>query len=279
MVYSQSVVNIAFLSSALIFVAVFLALVGKHFRLPGRLNLNNRAEELLRKTGGKIGNEVSKTLLQKKIIQADLSIQPEYFIGLQFAMPLICILLFLPPVLLGIIDIYWGVLAAAILYLLPKIWLDKKVKMRIEAIKKDIPDFCILLGNALNGAELITALEEVSRTMQGELSKEINRALTDMATGDSRAAALNKMALRCNIPELTGLVNKIQQTIRYGSPLESVVKHHAEKIMTRRKQETQKVAGELTIKMLFPIVLFVLVPLFVLLGFPVIWNLVNLFGE
>ncbi|MHB8158114.1 MAG: type II secretion system F family protein, partial [Desulfocucumaceae bacterium] len=142
-----------------------------------------------------------------------------------------------------------------------------------------IPDFCILLGNAIKGADLLLALEEVAGTMKGDLAKEINRALMVMATGDSRAAALNKMALRCGIPELTGLVSKLQQAMRYGSPLELVVKHHAEKILARRKHETQKIAGELTIKLLFPIVLFILMPLFVLLGFPIVWNMRNIFGS
>ena len=258
--------------------AILLLLAGNKLKLPGGVELKGKADEILEKTGKKMGNEVSKTMLQKKIIQADLEIQPEYFAGLQFALPLACIAVFIPPALLGWVDIYWGVIIAVALYLAPGMWLKKKVKDRVNAIRRDIPDFCMLLGNALRGADLLTALEEVARTTKGELAKEIDRALTDMATGDSRAAALNKMALRCSIPELTGLVSKIQQAMRYGSPLEPVVRHHAEKILTRRKQETQRVAGELTIKLLFPIIIFVLGPLFLLLGFPIMWNILTVFN-
>ncbi|MHB8917926.1 MAG: type II secretion system F family protein [Desulfocucumaceae bacterium] len=266
-------------AGALVASSVLVAAAGNRLKLPGGVELRGRADEILQKTGKKMGNDISRTVLQKKITQADLDIQPEYFAGLQFALPIITVAVFLPPSLLGWIDIFWAALLAVILYLAPGVWLNKKVKARVESIKKDIPDFCMLLGNALGGADLLTAMEEVARTLKGELAREINRALMDMATGDSRAAALNKMALRCGIPELSGLVNKILQAMRYGSPLEPVVKHHAEKILARRKQETQKVAGELTIKLLFPIIVFVLLPLFILLGFPVLWNIWQIFGS
>ncbi|MCL6612982.1 MAG: type II secretion system F family protein [Peptococcaceae bacterium] len=270
--------DFAVLAGALAAASVLVLFAGNKLRLPGGVELRGKAEEMLRKTGQRMGSEVNRTVLRRKITQAALDIQPEYFAGLQLALPAAGAAVFVPPALLGRVDIYWGVLIAAALYLAPGVWLNKKVRARVEAIKRDIPDFCMLLGNALRGADLLTALEEVAGTMKGELAREINRALMDMATGDSRAAALNKMALRCGIPELTGLVSKMQQAMRYGSPLEPVVRHHAEKILARRRQETQKLAGELTIKLLFPIIAFVLLPLFLMLGFPILWNLLAAFG-
>ncbi len=263
----------ASLSATLLGVAVLILVAGNKLKLPGGVELRGRTEELLIKTGNKFGNDVSRSMLQKKLIQADLDIDPEYFAGLQLALPIAVVVVFFLPSMTGIIDFYWVVMFAVIAYLIPGIWLNKKLKVRTESIKQDIPDFCMLLGNALRGADLVVALEEVARTMKGELAKEINRAHTDMATGDSRAIALNKMALRCGIPELTGLVSKIQQAMRYGSSLEPVVKHHAERMLSRKKHESQRVAGELSIKLLFPIIAFVLLPLFIMIGFPVIWNL------
>jgi len=272
-------VNVAVLAGALTASSVLVLANGNRLKLPGGVELRDGADRILENTGRRMSNEVSRTVLQKKIGQADLDIDPEYFAGLQIALPAMSLAAFMPPALLGWVDIYWGVLMAIILYLAPGVWLNRKVRARVDSIKRDIPDFCLLLGNALKGADLLTALEEVAGTMKGELAGEINRTLMDMATGDSRAAALNKMALRCGIPELTGLVGKIQQAMRYGSPLEPVVKHHAEKILARRKQETQKVAGELTIKLLFPIVAFVLLPFLVLIGFPILWNILMVFGD
>jgi len=271
--------NVPLAAAMLTASSVLVITAGNRLKLPGGVELKGRADELLEKTGRKIGSDISRTMLQKKIIQADLNIQPEYFTGLQIALPIIMLTVFLPPAFLGWADYYWGVLFAAVSYLAPGIWLNGKVRARVEAIKKDIPEFCMLLGNAIRGADLLLALEMVAKSMPGELSREVNKVLMDMATGDSRAAALNKMAQRCGIAELTGLVNKLLQAMRYGSPLEPVVVHHAEKILSRRKQETQKVAGELTIKLLFPIIAFILLPLFIMVGFPILWNMLIVFGD
>lgn len=272
-------VDPAVLAGSLMAAAVLAAAAGSRLTLPGGVELKGRAERVLEKTGKRMGNDVSRTVLQKKITQADLDIQPEYFAGLQFSLPIVSVGVFIPPALLGWVDIFWGVLIAIVLYLAPGMWLNSKVRARVEAIRRDIPDFCMLLGSALQGADLLTAMESVARSMKGELAGEINRVLMDNATGDNWAAALDKMARRCGIPELNGLVGKIQQAMRYGSPLGPVVKHHAEIILGRRKQETQKLAGELTIKLLFPIILFVLLPLFLLLGFPILWNISRVFGD
>jgi tight adherence protein C len=257
---------------------IFLLLTRK---IDGNLiktNFRDRAWLLIKITGLKSGNDVLWTSIQKKIIQADIKLQAEYIIGIQVVSFTICIFLFLYISFQGLIDFYWGVILSVLLYFLPEYWLTKKAKKRMAEIKKDIPDFCMLFANALNGAELLVALDEVAKTMKGELSREINRALSDIATGDSKSLALQKMALRCSIPELTGLVNKIMLSIRYGSSMEMAVKHHGEKILNRRKLEVQKVAGELTIKLLFPIVAFVLLPFFAMLGFPILWNIINVFN-
>lgn len=272
-------VDCASLAASLAAASVLAAFAGSSLRLPGGVEMRGRAEDILNNTGKKFGSEISRSVLQRKIAQANLDISPEYFSGLRFALPVAGAVVFGLPALGGLVDYFFCALAAVLLYLAPGIWLNRKVRARVEAIRRDIPDFSILLGSALKGADLLTALEEVARTMKGELAGEIQRSLIDMATGESRASALNKMAARCGIPELAGLVGKIQQAMRYGSPLEPVVKHHAEKILARRKQETQKVAGELTIKLLFPIISFVLLPLFIFLGYPILYHILLAFRD
>jgi len=278
-VYFLQSVDVAVLSGAVTAAATLVLLAGNKLKLPGGVALKGRAEKILLKTGRKAaGSDLSRSVLKKKITQANLTIDPDYFTGIRYALPAASVIVLGLPALAGLIDIYWAFIAAAALYLAPNMWLNGKVRARVSAIKADIPEFCILLGNALRGADMLISLEEVSRAMKGELSLEINRVLVDMATGDSRAAALNKMARRCDIPELTSLMGKIQQAMRYGSPLEPVVKRHAEKITARRKHDVQKIAGELSIKLLFPIILFILLPMFIMLGFPVFWSMLKVFG-
>lgn len=267
------------LSSAMAASSVLLLAAGNRLRLPGGVELKGVAEDILSKTGQRYGGEVTRSLLEKKLVQANLNISPEYFSGLQIALPIITLVLSLPLSFMGAIDVYWALLPAVIAYFAPGLWLNGKAKRRIAKIKADIPDFCVMLGNALSsGADLLMALEKVSGAMKGELAGEIKRTLADIGAGDSRTEALDKLSRRCGIPELTGLVRKIQQAIRYGSEkLEGMVMHHAEKMLEKQKTSAQKAAGELTIKLLFPIVIFILLPLFVFIGFPIAWSVLKVF--
>jgi len=256
-------VDTSILASALAASSVLVWVAGRRFNLPGGMKLKGNSEELLTKAGNRFGNELNRNLLKQKLTQADIDMEPEYFIGLQVALPVVEITALLPFMFAGLVHIYLVVLPAIILYFAPGVWLNKKAQKRVNAIRADVPEFCILLSNAMeSGADLLMALEEVTASMKGELAREINKTLADIATGDSRVVALNKLAKRCGVPELTGLVRKITQAMRYGSEtLPDMVKHHAEKIRSQQRHEAQKTAGELTIKLLFPIIIFILLPL------------------
>ncbi|MFZ5651780.1 MAG: hypothetical protein ACOY4I_13135, partial [Bacillota bacterium] len=79
--------NIPLAAAMLTASSVLVIAAGNSLKLPGGVELRGRADELLEKTGSKMGSDISRTVLHKKIIQADLNIQPEYFAGLQFALP------------------------------------------------------------------------------------------------------------------------------------------------------------------------------------------------
>ncbi|MHB8156815.1 MAG: hypothetical protein ACYDEQ_05425, partial [Desulfocucumaceae bacterium] len=111
--------DVPYLAAALTASAVLVLLAGNKLRLPGGVELRGRAGEILQKTGARMSNDTTRTVLKKKIIQADLNIQPEYFAGLQYGLPVISLAVLLPPTLAGWIDLYWCVLAAFILYLAP----------------------------------------------------------------------------------------------------------------------------------------------------------------
>lgn len=263
------------LAGALAASSVMVGLAGNRLHLPGGLELSRGSEEILNRTGKKFGNEIVHQTLKQKIIQANLDMRPEYFTGLQYALP-VMILVALAPLSwpLKYLDFYWAAMLAVLAYFLPGVWLNSKVKKRVGKIKAEMPIFCTLFSTAMSsGADIRQALDQVSRVMDGELAKEIRKALQDMATGDNRATALNKMANRCGVEELNSLVRMIIQASRYGggNDLSAAVKHHVDKMMLKQKQEVQKTAGELSIKLLPIIIVFIISTLFVLLFFPVIW--------
>ncbi|WP_031516640.1 type II secretion system F family protein [Desulfofalx alkaliphila] len=267
------------LAATLIALSVLVAVGGRKIIMPAGANVTNvNTEKILLKTGAKYTSEENKALLKKKIDQAGLELEPEYFIGLQIALPILSIAVLLPFVILGLIDIIWVILPVLILFFLPRAWLNKKAEARVAKLNNELPDFCINFASVLDsGADFLTATTEVSHSMKGELSKEFLRAVDDMAVGKRRTDALYDMANRCGIPDLTNLVRRIDEAQRYGTPLADAVRFHTEKIMQRRKNEGQEKAGKLVIKLLFPIMIFILLPMMGLLFFPVGYHLMQAF--
>jgi len=162
----------------------------------------------------------------------------------------------------------------------PRMWLNSKAKNRAAVIEKELPDFCTAFAAVLEaGADWRTAIKEVCYSTKGELSAEFTKTMNSIEIGGERPGdALAGMAYRCGIPDLTDFIRKIDQSRRYGTPLAEIVKNHAEKIMTRRKYEGTKKAGELTIKLLPIILFFCLLPMMGLLFFPVMYHLGNAFN-
>lgn len=256
--------------------AILVGVAGKKFTLPGGVEMNGNAEKILLKTGMRYSSEENRTLLKKKIAQANLNFEPEYFMGLQIALPILSAIALMPLVMFGLMDIYWLVLPAIILFVGPRVWLNSKAKSRVAKINKDLPEFCITLSAVLDaGADILMAITEVAYNMKGELGKEWLRATDNMAVGKRFTDALFEMSARCGVPDLTDLVRKIDQAKRYDTPLADAVRQHAQQMMLRRKHDGQRKAGELAIKLLFPVVIFVLLPMLGMLFFPVMYHMLN----
>ena len=270
--------NVGLIAGALLFAAVLTGLAGP--LRPGfdKGALNRKYEQILLRTGTKLSNEDNTALLKKTITQANLDLEPEYFIGLQAALPVVAVLALTPLVLAGL-DLFFLLPPAVLLYLAPRVWLNNRARQRAAAIEKDLPDFCVSFSTVLRaGADFLTAITEVSVNMKGELGREFLKTVDNMAVGDSRSKALGDLAARCGVADLNELVRKIDQTQRYGAPLAEAVKLHVDQIMARRRYETQKKAGELTIKLLPVIMLFCLLPMMGLLFFPIFYHLGTAFG-
>jgi len=270
--------NVGLLAGVMVFGAVMAVFIGSRFHLPQREELTDRYENILRHTGTKLSNDEDKALLRKKIVQAGLNLEPEYFIGIQFALPVLATLALLPFVWAGL-DFFILIPPAVILFLAPRVWLNSRAQRRVTAIENALPDFCVSFSTVLSaGADFLTAITEVAANMKGELGKEFLRAIDNMAVGDNRSKALNDMAWRCGVSDLTELVRKIDQAQRYGTPLAEAVRLHANQIISRRRYESQKKAGELTIKLLPVILVFCLLPMLILLFYPIFYHLGNAFG-
>ena len=162
-----------------------------------------------------------------------------------------------------------SVLAALILgYLLPQQVLHRMVKRYRNKLQDALPDTIDLLGIVLGtGLALDQAMLRVSEEMEfiyPELAAEFYTVVLQVKAGQDRATAFRQLVRRTGIEDIKSLSAMIIQSERFGTSLSQALKVYADSLRQRRRLRLEATVAKAGIKMLFPIVLFILPVLFVI---------------
>jgi len=163
-----------------------------------------------------------------------------------------------------------GGLAAALLlgFILPKQILYRMVKRYRAKLQDALPDTVDLLGIVLGtGLGLDQAMMRVSEEMQyiyPELANEFATVVMQVRAGQERGKAFNQLIRRTGIEDVKSLAAMIVQSEKFGTSLAQALKVYADALRTRRRLRAEAAVGKAGIKMLFPIVVFILPVLFVI---------------
>jgi tight adherence protein C len=166
-------------------------------------------------------------------------------------------------------QMFTGLIAPIILgMLLPKQVLHRLVKRYRNKLQEALPDTVDLLGIVLGtGLALDQAMTRVSEEMQHiypELANEFYMLVMQVRAGQERTVAFQQLVKRTGIEDLKSLAAMIIQSERFGTSLAQALKVYADALRTRRRLRAEAAVGKAGIKMLFPIVIFILPVLFVI---------------
>ncbi len=176
------------------------------------------------------------------------------------------------------------VLLALIIALLglyaPLLIINAKVARRQKAIERSLPDMLdLLLVSVEAGLGFDMALKRVAEKMPGELSRELNRALDEIRIGKPRSEALRDIHARTGVYDLGTFVGAVIQAEQLGSNIARTLGIQADTMRQRRRQRAEEAAMKAPIKMLFPLVFFILPALFVVLLGPALLQIVEAFAN
>ncbi len=160
----------------------------------------------------------------------------------------------------------------------PFFLLRRRAKARQTKIWRSMPNAIDLLTTCVEaGLSLDFALQRVAERYEGALSDEIHRMLREVALGRTRRDALLEMAARVDIPDLMTFVNSIVQAESLGTSIGGVLRVQARQMRLHRRQRAEQVARQAPVKMVFPLVLFLLPSLFIVTIGPVVLNVIDAF--
>jgi tight adherence protein C len=169
--------------------------------------------------------------------------------------------------------------AAALGWYLPRFLLKVRVRRRQQAIRLGLADaldllvICVEAGLALNQA-LVRVAEEMIHACR-PLSEEFHLVNLEMRAGKPRADALRHLGERTGVEDLQSLVAMLVQTDRFGTSIAQSLRVHSDTLRTKRRQRAEEAAAKTTIKLVFPLVLFIFPAMFVVILGPAILHILE----
>jgi tight adherence protein C len=152
--------------------------------------------------------------------------------------------------------------------------LTAEVRRREGRMLNEFPTVAELLALSVAAGEgAVGALERVTRLSQGELARELARALGDARAGASLVAALEGMAARTSLPALARFVDGMAIAVERGTPLAEVLRAQAVDVREQGRRALLEAGGRKEIAMLVPVVFLVLPVTVVFALFPGFYNL------
>jgi tight adherence protein C len=170
-------------------------------------------------------------------------------------------------------------LAVAVGYLLPDLWLVWRVHVRQHRLRLALPDgldllvICVEAGLGLDQA-LMRVAEEL-RISHPLLSDELQLVNLETRLGKTRLDALRELARRTGLEDIKALVAMLIQTDRFGTSVAKSLRIHSDDLRSKRRQRAEEMAAKTTVKMVPALVFFIFPALMVVILGPAVITLMR----
>ena len=163
---------------------------------------------------------------------------------------------------------FLGLLSAFLLgYIIPPQVLHRLVRRYRAKLQEALPDTVDLLGIVLGtGLALDQAMLRVSDEMQfiyPALADEFATVVMQVKAGQERSVAFTQLIRRTGIDDIKSLAAMIIQSERFGTSLSQALNVYAQALRQKRRLRAEAAVGKAGIKMLIPIIIFILPVLFI----------------
>lgn len=164
-------------------------------------------------------------------------------------------------------------------YLLPMIWLKTRIKGHQKALTYGLADALDLMVVCVEaGLTIDAAMQRVGQELvlaHAALSREFGIAHMETRVGLSRMEALKNLGQRTGNAALQSMASMLIQADRFGTSIASALRIHADTLRINRQHAAEELAAKASVKMSFPLVLFIFPATFIVLAGPTVIGLMN----
>jgi tight adherence protein C len=168
-------------------------------------------------------------------------------------------------------------------FLIPDFWLSGRMKARATELRLGLPEaldlivICVEAGLSMDKATMRTA--EELRISQPAIADELNLVYLEQRAGRPRAEAWKHFAERTGVESIRSLASILIQADKFGTGIGKTLRTHSEMLRMRRRQDAEEQAAKTTVKLVFPLVLFIFPSLFVVTLGPSIITMMEGFAK
>ena len=161
-----------------------------------------------------------------------------------------------------------GATAGAVAFYLPNVLVYNAGTKRQVRIQQTLPDALDLLTVSVEaGMGFDAAMGNVAKNTKGPLAGEFFRVLQEMQM-KSRSDAFRALATRTTVVELRTFVSSLVQADALGIPIAAVLREQSNEMRVKRRQRAEEKAMKVPVKILFPMMMFILPVLFIIVLAP-----------
>jgi tight adherence protein B len=188
--------------------------------------------------------------LQQELERADMTLSPGEYIVSRIALALVG---FMAPIFFiqGIFGLVIMIVGAVVGYNLPKFYMNRRRKSRVEKLNAQLPEALTMISNSLKaGFGLLQALNVASEQLAHPISTELARTIHEMNIGSGVEEAMMALGERSGSYDLDIVITAIlvQRTVggNLGEILDNVADTMRERIRIRGEIQTLTAQQKLT---------------------------------
>lgn len=168
-------------------------------------------------------------------------------------------------------------------FLIPDFWLGNRIDARKDRITRGLPDvldllvICVEAGLSLDQALARTAHE--LKSTRPDISDELHIVSLEQSAGKPREEAWRGFAERTDVESVRNLVSVLVQAEKFGTSIARTLRIHSDTLRTQRRQKVEEQAAKTTVKLVFPLVLFIFPSIFLVTLGPAVIVMVDSFHK
>lgn len=165
-----------------------------------------------------------------------------------------------------------GLGGLALGYLLPDLWLQQRTRTHALALRASIAPGVDLIGLGLEaGLSLDSAISYMVSVLDDPFAHEMRIYVQLRTMGTSRRQALDQVIGRTQVPEFAYICTTIVQGDSLGTGFAPLLQEAAVDLRRRHRQRMTEQVQTASLRMIFPLVIFIMPALFIVLLGPAVY--------